>query len=130
VVGFFAGEKRMAKKKKKGSWLPWLLILGIAGSAGFFFWHKLERAKAVAANALIERCYELRAGETIKYSFKGEDLVAFDIRRGGDGLFSPQVVPFDDGSFTADGDGEYCLRFVNALNRPQKIVYSVQRQPR
>ena len=118
----------MAKRKKKSSWLPWLLILGVAGVAGFLFWNKLERAKTVAANAVIERCYELRAGETIRYSFKGEDMVAFDIRRGGDGMFSPQVVPFDSGEFTADSAGEYCLRFTNALNQPQKITYSVQRQ--
>ncbi|NQD36244.1 hypothetical protein HPT27_04345 [Permianibacter sp. IMCC34836] len=118
----------MAKKRKKGSWLPWVLIVGVAGSAGYLFWQKMDRAKTVAANGVIERCYELRAGETIKYSFKGEDLVAFDIRRGGDGMFSPQVVPFDQGDFTADSSGEYCLRFVNALPRPQKISYSVQRQ--
>ncbi len=120
----------MAKRKKKTSWLPWLIILSIAGAAGFLFWNKLERAKTVAANGVIERCYELRAGETIKYKFKGEDLVAFDIRRGGDGMFSPQVLPFDDGEFTADSADEYCLRFVNALNRPQKISWSVQRQPK
>lgn len=118
----------MVKRKKKGSWLPWLLIVAVAGSAGFVFWQKMERAKTVAANAVIERCYSLRAGETIKYSFKGEDLVAFDIRRGGDGLFSPQVVPFDEGDFTADSADEYCLRFTNALDRPQKITWSVQRQ--
>lgn len=118
----------MAKRKKSGRWLPWLLIVAVAGGAGYVFWTKLERSKTVAANAVIERCYTLRAGETIKYKFKGEDLVAFDIRRGGDGMFSPQVVPFDEGEFTADSQDEYCLRFVNALDRPQQISWSVQRQ--
>jgi len=118
----------MAKRKKKSNWIPWVLIVAVAGSAGYVFWQKLERGKTVAANGVIERCYELRAGETIQYKFKGEDLVAFDIRRGGDGMFSPQVVPFDDGEFTADSADEYCLRFTNALDRPQKITWSVQRQ--
>ena len=120
----------MAKRKKKVGWLPWVLILAVAGTAGYLFWSKMERAKTVAANGVIERCYELRAGETIQYKFKGEDLVAFDIRRGGDGLFSPQLLPFDEGEFTADSNDEYCLRFVNALDRPQQITWSVLRQPK
>lgn len=120
----------MAKRKTRTAWLPWLLIVVVAGAGGYLFWQKLEQAKIVAANGLIERCYELRAGETIRYAFRGEDLVAFDIRHGGDGLFSPQVVAFDDGEFTADTAGEYCLRFVNALSRPQKITYTIQRQPK
>ena len=43
----------MAKRKKKVGWLPWVLILAVAGSAGYLFWSKMERAKTVAANGVV-----------------------------------------------------------------------------
>lgn len=114
--------------KAKHAWLPWLLIIGVAGSGAYFFISKVRAPRSVPASGILERCYSLREGETISYRFKGEDMVSFDIRRGGDGMFEPQLAPFDEGTFTAPSTDEYCLRFGNSLARAQQIEYSVKRE--
>jgi len=113
--------------KAKHPWLPWALIVLVAGAGLTFFFGKLHAPRQIPANAMIEQCYKLRAGETLKYRFKGEDMIAFDVRRGGDGMFEPRLAPFDEGSFTAPTTDEYCLRFGNSLARAQTIEYSVVR---
>ncbi len=91
-------------------------------ATGFF-----NKQKPLAAGATMERCYPLKAGDKIHYRFKGEDMVSFDIRRGGDSMMPPRVVPFDQGDFIADDNGEYCLRFGNPLEHAQTIEYRVER---
>lgn len=117
----------MAKRKGSPKWLPWLIILVLMGGAVFFFYNKMTGGRSLRVGEVAERCYPLKAGETIRYTFSGEDMVSFDIRRGGDGMFPPRLVPMDAGEFTAPTTDDYCLRFGNPLEREQKIQYSVVR---
>lgn len=115
----------MAKKKKFPALMVSLVL--VVGLAGFLIWQKISAPRLIPAGEILERCYQLHTGEKIAYRFQGEDMVSFDIRRGGDSMMAPRVVPSDEGAFVADSDGEYCLRFGNALTRAQKIEYSVKR---
>lgn len=114
-------------KKKKSSFIWFFFLIIIVAGAGFFFWQKTQAPRLIPAGEILERCYQLHENEKIEYRFRGEDMVSFDIRRGGDSMMPPRVLPSDEGSFIADSDGEYCMRFGNSLARPQKIEYWVKR---
>ena len=119
----------MAKKKKR-KFVPVILLLTLIVGGWYFrapLLGLLNKQKQIPAGETLERCYSLKAGDKIHYRFKGEEMVSFDIRRGGDSMMPPRLIPFDDSDFTADDGGEYCLRFGNPLNHPQAVEYSVTR---
>lgn len=117
--------------KKKNRRNVILLTVVVVIAVGFFSRTPLlalfNKQRHIPAGEILERCYSLKTGDKIHYRFKGEEMVSFDIRRGGDSMMPARLVPFDEGDFVADDNGEYCLRFGNPLNRPQGLEYLVER---
>lgn len=117
--------------KKKNRRTIFILATVALIAAGFFLraplMALLSKQKQIAAGEVLERCYNLKQGDKIRYQFKGNEMLSFDIRRGGDSMMPARLVPFDHGEFSADDNGEYCLRFGNPLNHVQAIEYRVER---
>ncbi len=120
----------MAKKRKSkvGLWLLLLVAIGV-----LLWWFRaplfslINKQRALAVGEVVERCYTLAEGDKLHYRFKAKEMLSFDIRRGGDTMMPPRLLPFDENDFVADENGEYCLRFGNPLTTAQTFEYSVKR---
>ncbi len=117
-------------KKKKRQVLVVVVLMVLVGGGWFFrgpLLGLIDKQKSLAAGEVLERCYALNTGDKLHYRFKAKEMLSFDIRRGGDTMMPPRLVPFDEADFVADDKGEYCLRFGNPLTSAQTFEYRVNR---